>query len=363
MTRIATLQRQARELGRLRTGLTDFSGAKPRPVRSGTWVLTSHAEHYVRAAADLFGGRPEQWQPLGNGAQQWRVVTEASSLDAILPPGDPLSQAYELWSGGGCDRRCDGDTESLTDSPCLCRGKFGDSWFEQGKKVVCSATSRLNVILPDMPDFGVFRLETHSFHAANEIAATVDMIRSATGGATMVPVALRIEQRTRVANGQTKQFPVVAVELRGHTTAQLLTGQVQAAIAVSPQHSAPALGAEVGRDDATTLELLLSATTDAELTELWRASSKSDRVAKAGREARARITGQPLGSPPSSGTGTVEPSGDPDELWQQILKRVPPEWSSTEVEQNFAAITKVDAGNATVADMRRYLGALDKAAA
>jgi hypothetical protein len=243
-SRILTLQRQARELGRLRTGYTDGK----RPVRSRTWIVTSHAEHYIEAAAEQWGGTVEKWQPLGSGPQQYRVITEVESIDALMPPGDPLSQYNELWSGGGCQRRCDGERELLSNQPCLCMRQFGEDWHLQKKGTVCAATSRLNVILPDMPDVGVWRAETHSFYAANEWGGTVDMVLSGTGGKGLVPVALRIEPRQRVAGGQTKKFPVVVVEIRGITTRQALTGPLPTAVALDPSVAAP-LAIEAGRPD------------------------------------------------------------------------------------------------------------------
>jgi hypothetical protein len=241
-SRILTLQRQARELGRLRTGWSvphADPSKRPVPVKSKTWVITSHAEHYVAAAAKLWGGTVEQWKPQGAGAAQFRVVTEAESIDAILPPGDPLSQYNEMWNKGGCMRRCDGQTEQLTRKSCLCLAQFGENWHLQSKGVVCSATSRINVILPDMPDVGVWRAETHSFYAANEWGGTLDMVLSGTNGQGMVPVSLRIEPRQRVANGQTKHFPVVVVEIRGITPRQALTGPLPTAVALDPTAPQP----------------------------------------------------------------------------------------------------------------------------
>jgi hypothetical protein len=241
-SRIRTAQKQARELGRLRTGYSvpnQDPKKRPRPVKSKTWVLSSHAEHYVTAAAEAWGGKVERWQPQGNGAPQFRVITEAEQLDAILPPGDPLSQANEMWNKGGCVRRCDGETEQISRHPCLCLAEHGPEWhlLRQDlytKDKVCAATSRLNVVLPDMPDVGVWRVETHSWYAANELAGTVDMVLSGTGGKGLVPVTLRIEPRTRVAGGQTKQFPVVVVEIRGVTPRQALTGPLPTAVALDP---------------------------------------------------------------------------------------------------------------------------------
>lgn len=256
--RIRTAQKQARELGRLRTGYSipsDDPKKRPRPVKSKTWVLSSHSEHYVTAAAEAWGGKIERWQPQGNGAPQFRVITEAEQIEAILPPGDPLSQANEMWNKGGCARRCDGETEQISRHPCLCLAEHGPEWHQlrqdiRTKDKVCAATSRLNVILPDMPDVGVWRVETHSWYAANELAGTVDMVLSGTGGKGLVPVTLRIEPRTRVAGGQTKHFPVVVVEIRGVTTRQALTGPLPTAVALDPAGSSRAVAAiEAPRHD------------------------------------------------------------------------------------------------------------------
>ncbi|MFK0124938.1 hypothetical protein ACIQSP_16680 [Streptomyces nigra] len=256
-SRIRTAQKQARELGRLRTGYSvpnQDPNKRPRPVKSKTWVVSSHAEHYVAAAAEAWGGKVERWQPQGSGAPQFRVITEAEQLEAILPPGDPLSQANEMWNKGGCVRRCDGVTEQISRHPCLCLSEHGPEWHLlrqdlRTKDKVCAATSRLNVVLPDMPDVGVWRVETHSWYAANELAGTVDMVLSGTGGKGLVPVTLRIEPRTRVAGGQTKHFPVVVVEIRGVTTRQALTGPLPTAVALDPTGNRAVAAIEAPRPD------------------------------------------------------------------------------------------------------------------
>ncbi|MGC5411008.1 hypothetical protein ACPXCX_46065, partial [Streptomyces sp. DT225] len=61
-----TMKRQAAELGRIRTGYSRPNpnpGKGPIPVKSKTFVLTSHSRDYVAAAAELYGGTVEQWTP------------------------------------------------------------------------------------------------------------------------------------------------------------------------------------------------------------------------------------------------------------------------------------------------------------
>lgn len=244
--RLRNIQARAAEHGRLRTGYTQGN----RPMRSATWVVTSHSEEHVRTAASLWGGDVEQWSPLNSTITQWRVITEASSIEALITPGDPLNQYNEMWSKGGCQRRCDGETELLTRQPCLCAARFGEDWHEQKKGVVCSTTSRLNVMLPDLSGMGMWRAETHSFYAAQEWGGMVDMVLAGTDGRGFVPVNLRIEPRQRVANGETKKFPVVVVELRGVTPRQALAGPLPTAVALDPARGGQAVAAiEAPRPD------------------------------------------------------------------------------------------------------------------
>src|SRR5690606_10649200 len=130
----------------LRAGWFEKENGRPRPVRSKTWLLSSPQRDYLDVAAEIWGGEVHEWQPQGNGPKVWRVITEAPALDAILPPGDPLSQAYEKWSRGGGERRCDGETDSFSRRPCLCRAEHGDEFFRRPPDKVCRPTTRLSVI-------------------------------------------------------------------------------------------------------------------------------------------------------------------------------------------------------------------------
>lgn len=340
-SRILTLQRQARELGRLRTGWSRPNSdpkKRPIPVKSKTWVLTSFAEHYATAAAKAWGGKVEQWQPQGNGAPQFRVITERESIDALLPSGDPLSQNNEMWNKGGCARRCNGETELISRKPCLCMREFGEEWYllrqdAYRKDKVCAATSRLNVILPDMPDLGVWRAETHSFYAANEWSGTVDMVLSGTGGKGLVPVSLRIEPRTRVAGGTTKHFPVVVVEIRGITPRQALSGPLSTALALDPSGAQPLAIEAAPRPDY--LALAEGALTSDDVRDVWRQAAEARHVHPKGedplskqlteiadrKDAEAAEATKVLAPPDPDEDGAVDAEivEEPYEVWLQIV--------------------------------------------
>jgi hypothetical protein len=373
--RIITLQRQARELGRLRMGWSEpytdkYGREKRRPVKSTKWVLTTPQRAYLDAAVEAWGGEVEHWQPQGNGPKVWRVVTESEAIDAILPPGDPLSQSYEIWSKGGCQRRCDGETEQMSNKACPCRAEFGDEFYLQPPDQACRPHSRLNVVLPDMPDLGVWRCETKGYHAANEIAAAVDLIRHATGGQVAVPIRLRIEPRTKVAQGKTKQYLVLAMEIRGATAGQILAGHpAPVALASGPQRqaleSAPtANGAapveeKSAREKLTPNQVIALAKLTQNLPQLqglWKDAVKAEAMnddVKAALEARAKaLSPKPSAAQSEQLADAPEPAADEDEaavegddnepdtdeLWMRILKAAGErKWNSDGLKQRVTA--------------------------
>lgn len=232
-----TMKKQAAELGRIRTGYSrpnSKPGGRPIPVKSQTFILTSHSREYVAAAAELYGGRVEQWTPQGQPVAQWRVITEARELRAILPAGDPLDQANEKWTAGGCERRCDGVTEKLSGRECICLAQYGDNWHERKPEEVCRPTSRVGVFLPDLPDLGVWRLETKSYYAADALAGGLDTVLQATGGRGLLPVRMWIEQRKVVRGGKTKQFQVIVVVPSLPKLRHALSGPISTAAALDP---------------------------------------------------------------------------------------------------------------------------------
>ncbi|MFJ1667424.1 hypothetical protein ACIOK4_13750 [Streptomyces bottropensis] len=283
-SRLRNIQARAAEHGRLRTGYTQGN----RPMRSATWVVTSHSEEHVRTAATLWGGDVEQWSPLNSTITQWRVITKASSIEALITPGDPLNQYNEMWSKGGCQRRCDGVTEMLSRQSCLCARQFGEEWHTQPKGRVCSTTSRLNVMLPDLSGMGMWRAETHSFYAAQEWGGMVDMVLAGTDGRGFVPVTLRIEPRQSVRDGQTRNFPVVVVELRGVTPRQALAGPLPTALALDPVGGGQAVAAIEGPKGRDWIAEARGALTSDDVRDLWRDAQREGVVHPKGEDPLSR---------------------------------------------------------------------------
>ncbi|MFG1709181.1 hypothetical protein ACFLIM_38920 [Nonomuraea sp. M3C6] len=216
--RIKDLQHRLRTIGRIRLGT--FEG---RPKASEFFIPTSEFEHFIRQLADIYGGDVEQFKPQGDGGMQWRLMNpELTSLEAIIPPGrDPLDQAYEKWSRGGKQARCDGETVANLNRPCVCKAQWGPRFWENApQQQACKLHTRLNLWIPRIEDIGTFLLETHGANAGAELPGFVDMVQGMFGTKVAVPVSIWLVPRTGREKGKVKHYTKVEIAIRGMTAFQ-----------------------------------------------------------------------------------------------------------------------------------------------
>jgi hypothetical protein len=233
------IQRRMMTLGRVRMGEKSSSGA---PKKLDTFRFTSASAELLASVAAKYGGTVKPWQGAPDEGY-FEVVTETAELDIVLPPvfaqADgaptvPYSQWLELWSAGGCQRRCDGVTEAISGEACMC-----DPDARQ-----CQITTRISFLMPDIRGLGVWRLDSHGWNAAAELPGTLEILHQAAAQGKFIPATLRIEHRTKKSDGQTRRFIVPVVELRDVTIEQLARGEVPLAInAPAPSPDRPALPA------------------------------------------------------------------------------------------------------------------------
>lgn len=231
---IIDIQQKLRELGRIRLGSkVETSSGKQRPSKLETFRLTSASLDLVAAVAEIYGGDPRPWD--GGDGQQFEVFTDAKELDIALAPMQVLDQWNEMWSGGGCQRRCDGRTEVLKMRPCLCPADPEERQALASDGKACKPTTRLWVILPLIPGIGTWRLETHGYYAAAELGGVTQLLAAASARGQALPAKLRLDQRSVKRPGQeTRRFAVPVVDVASPI------GEVLASIgAVSSPQAAP----------------------------------------------------------------------------------------------------------------------------
>ena len=212
---ILDIQRGIAEAGRIRIGVKEPVGnGRSRPAKIDSFRLTSADKVRIEQAAQLWGGQVKAWQaPAG---PQWEVITEATALDVVVPPAAmAFSQWYELWSAGGCQRRCDGQTESLSEGECLC----------DPANRACDSHTRLSVMLRDLPGLALWRIDTQGYYAARELAGAVEVLTMAAGRGVMLPARLILDQRVvkRIEDGKSKTYRFAVPRLDvGVTPGELL---------------------------------------------------------------------------------------------------------------------------------------------
>lgn len=211
---IEDLTLELRELGKLKLG--EETADRPRAL--DTWRLTSRHPNLIEAAEGLYGGTAV-YTAEGGGD----LITDTAELDVLLPPQDvAANQWFEHWQAGGLQRRCTGTAMvEFTDhgwekiGPCLCEDE------NRGERL-CKPTTVLRVVLPELPDIGIWRLTTKSIYAAQELPGVAALLLSATAnliGDALAPAVLGIDSRTKKTPGQPPHhFKVPVLRSRGPLT-------------------------------------------------------------------------------------------------------------------------------------------------
>ncbi len=200
--------------GKIRLGVrTKVRNPQPgksdtRPTSIDTFRFTSPDRDAIEKIAELYGGECKVWEEKSaNPPNQWQVITPVNRIRVVLPVGG-MNQWYELWAGPSRLRQCDGvmvtttkpgpeGTEQTTE-PCICSAR---------RKLECTALTRMQLILPDIPFRGVWLLQTSSEYALREIPGMLDTIHRV-AAATELTVAELSIQKHKVVRYDNKGQPV-----------------------------------------------------------------------------------------------------------------------------------------------------------
>lgn len=356
---IIGLQIRQHEAGRIRLGVkVPMGNGKSRPEKLDRFRFTSPRKDLIERIAALYGGTVQPWQP-PKGSSQWEVITNATSVPVVVPQQDVAAgQWFELWSKGGCQRRCDGRTEMISKQACMC-----DPDPQQRD---CSMHTRIRVMLEDVPGMGVWRVDTGGFYAAGELPGATAFLAQVSG---VVPGRLYLDPRTVVRDGKTKNFAVPVLDCSELTPKELMSGKVQELMAVRAASAVDgqlrqAIGATASKDYRSLID---AAKTREALLDLHKQAAKDFRGTVPDDlltqfKARADALETPT-HPVQATVATPTTSDDPiGEVWADILAESP--WDDAdELEQHFIALVKVSSDEASLADMEKFLAAVRQAKA
>lgn len=369
---ILDLQMRMRQLGEIRLGhVVPTSNGKTRPAKLNKFRFTSPSREILASVAELYGGEVKPWTPANGAPAEFEVYSKADRLPVLIPPRDAVSQWYELYAGSKCQRRCDGVTEQKSDRPCMCNPE----------NRTCKITTRVNVMLRDVPALGQWLLISKGYHAAVTLPPAAELLAQAGG---YVAGWLGMEEKTAVVDDKPARFmvPTLDVEI---TPAALMAGEVvggTAAVAKGPERVA----ITSGRPDYAALAAVAKTADD--VGKLWTQANQAGhldddlaavfkaRAASLGAPEKAPEQKQPEEAPPAPEQPEPEPDSAPDdegvydaelvdpaaaqEVWFQIIAAAGPRGMTTQqVETAFAQRHGgMHPSSATVGQLEAFLTAL-----
>ncbi|MEU0939873.1 hypothetical protein [Embleya sp. NPDC005971] len=367
---ILDLQQRMRQLGEIRIGHTIDTGrtrkdGKPllRPAKLDKFRFTSPSRPLLEQVAALYGGTVQAWTPANGAAAEYEVYSTSSRLPVLVPPKNAFSQWYEQYKGARCVRRCDGATEQKTDKPCLCDMAKRD----------CAITTRLNVMLKDLPALGIWLLTTHGYYAAVELPAAAELLAMTNG---YVPGWLGMELKKVMRDEGPAEFMVPTLDVEITPTA-LMSGRVPG-IGPSPERAVAAGAERVAIAAAPDYAALASvAATFKEVVEVRRQAEAAGHLTK-DLDERLRAIGEPLRAAPQAPaadqaeTPPPQPApelevvdaevvdDDPTDVWFQVMAVAGRKgWDTDRLNGEFAAAYDgLTPGSATAGQLRAFLTSL-----
>lgn len=392
---IKTLQSRLTQVGVIRLGqkVTGNNG-KQRPEKLETLRFTSPSKSLVDAVAALYGGEVKPWQ--ANTGAQWEVVTGAKEIPVLVPP-QRIDPNMEHWGNGYRDRMCDGETEAIRQRPCLCAQMQQDGRRVDAREL-CKPTTRMSVMLADVPSLGTWKIESHGWNAAAELPTLAASIESAP---QPIPARLEIQVREKKdfdpskpqgKQVESKVFMVPVLHFDWITPSQAFGGELGTAAraalagAAVDRHAIEAAKVESQRRKFTAdeyLSLSESAEEIDDVRELWRDAAEDGALTDAVKDAlnakvaeiqeKAKKQERPQQAPPVEAEQPpveaeqppvevvvdAEVAPDPDAVWAQIQVAAGEQgWNTEVLEQRFQALLKKPSHVADGFELTRFLTAV-----
>lgn len=156
-------------------------------------IYFTPADHFIcpDEVKKVFGEKPKELRiifPTEN-SEQWasqyfRCYSESGSLICRGDGETALAKVETISTGGILSR--------LLEMPC------NPDRCPCHRRDYCRRVMNLQFFLPDCPGFGVYQLDTSSYHSMLKINSMINLTRSICGRVSMVPLSLQlVEQATR----------------------------------------------------------------------------------------------------------------------------------------------------------------------
>lgn len=177
--------------------------------------VTSPNQYVVDAFCRVYGGHTQPW------GDQFEAFLPTTEIPIMVLPGQSVTQWWEKYRGGVCERRCEGlgGVERISGTLCKCDPDIDKRLADKDQ---CNLMTRIHFLCPEVEVAGAGALVTHGRVAAETLPQSVAVAEAALKAGHMVPAILRIVKKT----GKNRQYVVPQIEMVGMTLGQIIKGQV-----------------------------------------------------------------------------------------------------------------------------------------
>jgi hypothetical protein len=204
-------------VGKIYLGMkTQNDNGKTYPTATDYFLVRSDGVNTSDGAAEAF------YKAYGPEPREITVAFPSDDPDNFMPQYLASYRGgggrHELWCKGDgiVARRADG-AGGYTEMQC----EYRDCpIFQEGK---CKELTRLLFLLPEVEGIGVWELDTTSYHSAQNLVSSIQLIRQLTRGKiAMIPLKLRVVPKVVNPDGRTKTIYVLDLKLENIKLMDLL---------------------------------------------------------------------------------------------------------------------------------------------
>jgi len=190
-------------LGKIRLGVK-------KETDNGT-LYPSSTDYFVCPAEvrKVFGEKPKELRimfPTNDQAQwasQYLRCYSASRGLICRGDGETAIARVDIKTGEIATRdAADTELREVSCSPDNC------SYYQRSQ---CRRVMNLQFLLPDCPGFGVYQLDTSSFHSIVNINSSLELIRGICGRLSMIPLSLKLVEQEVQPQGRRKTVRVLSL--------------------------------------------------------------------------------------------------------------------------------------------------------
>ena len=190
-------------LGKIRLGIKkETDNGTPYPSPTDYFVCPAEVKK-------VFGEKPKELRIMfpTNDQSQWasQYLRCYSASRGLICRGDGESAVARIDTKTGEIATRDAEDTELREVVC---SPHNCTFYQRGQ---CRRVMNLQFLLPDCPGFGVYQLDTSSFHSIVNVNSSLELISGICGRLSMIPLSLKLVEQEVQPEGRRKTVRVLSL--------------------------------------------------------------------------------------------------------------------------------------------------------